>query len=119
MDAYVRRSAFWRSAVLAAVIATSWAIPAAGAIYVWEKQELTFTSAGAFANPYTDAVVWVDLTGPHFQKRVYGFWDGDHTFRVRLVATQPGLWQWTSGSMPQDGGASRKKGLVYCPGVER
>ncbi len=45
-------------------------------VHTWEKQELTFTAARAFANPYTDVVVWVDLTGPDFSKRVYGFWDG-------------------------------------------
>jgi uncharacterized protein DUF4038/uncharacterized protein DUF5060/collagenase-like protein with putative collagen-binding domain len=110
MDTYTRRTAFCCRAVFAALIATSWAIPAAGAVHLWEKQELTFTSVGSFANPYTDVVVWVDLTGPHFQKRVYGFWDGDRTFRVRLVATQPGLWKWTSGSSPQNGGLAGKKG---------
>src|SRR5215470_12761021 len=110
MGTYTRRSAFFRRTVFAALIATSWAIPAAGAVHLWEKQELTFTSAGSFANPYTDVVVWVDLTGPHFQKRVYGFWDGDRTFKVRLAATQPGLWKWTSGSSPLDSGLAGKEG---------
>ena len=58
--------------------------------HVWEKQELTFTAARAFANPYTEAVVWVDLTGPSFKKRVYGFWDGGQTFRVRVAGDRAG-----------------------------
>ena len=78
--------------------------------HVWEKQELTFTSARPFANPYTDVIVWVDLAGPGFRKRVYGFWDGGNTFRVRLVATAPGQWTWRSGSMPVDGGLADKTG---------
>jgi len=45
-------------------------------VHVWEKQELSFTASRAYRNPYTDAVVWVDLKGPGFNRRVYGFWDG-------------------------------------------
>ena len=84
----------------------------AAPVHVWEKQELTFTAARAYTNAYTEAVVWVDLTGPHFKKRVYGFWDGGQTFRVRLVATEPGTWTWTSGSSPADGGPGRQERFV-------
>jgi len=83
---------------------------AAAVVHPWEKQELTFTASRSYANPYVDATVWVDLKGPHFNQRVYGFWDGGATFRVRLVATGPGAWQWRSGSMPADPGLSGKSG---------
>jgi hypothetical protein len=43
-------------------------LPVFSAPRVWEKQELTFTAARHFANPYTDVDVWVDLSGPHFKK---------------------------------------------------
>ena len=79
-------------------------------MHVWEKQELTFTAARSYTNPYTDVTVWVDLTGPNFKKRVYGFWDGGQTFRVRLVATAPGTWTWRSGSNPADEGLAGKTG---------
>jgi hypothetical protein len=91
------------SATLAAATAPS-------PVHVWEKQELTFESTHTFENPYTDVTVWVDLTGPGFSKRVYGFWDGDNTFRVRLVATAPGNWHWKSGSEPADPGLAGKQG---------
>jgi len=78
--------------------------------HVWEKLELTFTAAQVFTNPYTQAVIWVDLTGPNFNKRVYGFWDGGQTFRVRLVTTEPGTWSWKSGSSPADDGLAGKSG---------
>ncbi len=84
--------------------------PSAIGAHVWEKQELTFTAARAFTNAYTEAVVWVDLTGPGFTKRVYGFWDGGQTFRVRLLATAPGTWTWRSGSSPADDGLAGKSG---------
>ena len=91
------------------IIAAASAAGAAPA-HVWEKQELTFESSRAFANAYTGVTVWVDLTGPNFQKRVYGFWDGARTFRVRLVATAPGKWNWRSGSDPVDTGLAGKSG---------
>ena len=92
---------------------TVWAEATAGAAavaHIWEKQELTFTAGRTFTNAYTEATVWVDLTGPNFNKRVFGFWDGGQTFRVRLVATQPGTWTWRSGSVPADDGLAGKSG---------
>ena len=89
----------------------AWAFPDAPApVHVWEKQQVTLTAAAAPANAYTEVVVWVDLVGPDFHKRVYGFWDGGRTFRVRLLATAPGLWSWTSGSDPSDPGLAGKTG---------
>jgi hypothetical protein len=84
--------------------------PAPAATHVWEKQELTFSAASDYPNPYTDVVVWVDLAGPGFNKRVYGFWDGGRTFKVRLAATAPGSWKWRSGSAPTDTGLAGKTG---------
>jgi hypothetical protein len=54
--------------------------------------------------------MWVDLTGPNFHKRVYAFWDGERTYRVRVAATAPGTWRWTSGSEPSDAGLAGKSG---------
>src|ERR1022692_1134752 len=100
------RSMVWLSLVFGCMAA--W--PAAAVVHVWEKQELSFTASRTFANPYTGAIVWVDLSGPGFHKRVYGFWDGGQTFRVRVLATQPGTWKWTSGSSPADPGLAGKTG---------
>jgi hypothetical protein len=83
-------------------------------VHVWEKQELTFTSAQSFASPYTDVTVWVDLSGPGFQKRICGFWDGGQTFRVRLLAPAPGDWKWHSGSNPPDSGLDGKRGEFHA-----
>ena len=116
MNTHLRNSASLRQAVCSALLTAICAIPASGAVHVWEKVELTFTSAATFANPYTDAVVWVDLTGPKVKKRVYGFWDSGRTFRVRLVATQSGVWNWASGSIPQDAGLGGKSGSFIAVG---
>ena len=83
---------------------------AEGPVKVWAKLDLVFPSAGSFPNAYTDVLVWVDLEGPGFAKRVYGFWNGGTEFVVRVLATAPGEWRWTSGSAPADAGLSGKSG---------
>ncbi len=79
-------------------------------IHVWETQEISLTAVNNYQNAYTDVTVWVDLSGPGFNKRVYGFWDGGKIFRVRFVATAPGEWHWASGSEPGDTGLSGQSG---------
>jgi len=95
---------FWGS--LAASLARDVQPP----VHVWERVELTFQAEKKYANPYTDVDVWVELAGPAFKKRVFGFWDGGRTFRVRLVATSSGNWSWISGSSTSDPGLDRKTG---------
>jgi len=69
-------------------------------IHVWEKVEVTLQAKNLNKNPYTDVTVWVDLKGPGFEKRCYGFWDGGNTFRVRITPITAGKWSWKSGSQP-------------------
>ena len=76
--------------------------------HVWEKQEITLKAQNSYPSPYLSVDVWVDLSGPGFNKRVYGFWDGDNTFRVRILATVPGDWSWKSGSNQADPGLNGK-----------
>ena len=78
--------------------------------HTWEKVELTFHAQNRYQNPYTNVVVWVDLKGPGFDKRCYGFWDGDDVFRVRVLATKPGIWSWRSGSSQEDSGLNGQSG---------
>ena len=81
------------------------------AVHVWEVHEIVLTADGEYANPYTDVTAWVDLEGPGFARRVYAFWDGADTFRVRVTATVPGPWTWTSGSdQPDDAGLNGRTG---------
>jgi len=92
------------------ILVFSQLIAAQNPIHVWEKQELTFTAKNSYKNSYLDVNVWIDLAGPGFSKRVYGFWDGGQTFRLRFVATAPGTWSWKSGSTPDDPGLAGKSG---------
>ncbi len=79
-------------------------------IHVWEKLDLTFTAEGSYTNPYTDVEAWVDLKGPGFARRVYGFWNGGNEFVVRVTATAPGTWTWTAASSTDDAGFAGKTG---------
>lgn len=84
-----------------------------GEAHVWETQEITLQAARDYANPYVDVTCWIELEGPGFARRVYGFWDGDRIFRVRFVATAPGEWRWRSGSnQPDDAGLNDGTGAL-------
>lgn len=79
--------------------------------HVWQMQEIKLEAQGAYRNCYTDVTCWVELKGPSFSKRVYGFWDGGKDFVVRIVATEPGKWSWVSGSNQSgDKGLNDKSG---------
>ncbi|HEY0853880.1 MAG TPA: DUF4038 domain-containing protein [Devosia sp.] len=78
--------------------------------HVWEKVEVPLRAQGTYENAYVEVDVWVDLEGPGFSKRVYGFWDGEQDFVVRVLATRAGTWKWTSGSAPHDAGLAGKSG---------
>src|SRR5665811_1615417 len=99
-----------RLLLFTALMGVCFTVNAQNLVHVWEKQELTFTAANTYKNAYTDVLIWIDLAGPGFNKRIYGFWDGGSVFHLRLVATQPGKWTWKSGSSPEDTGLSGKSG---------
>ncbi|MBN2636968.1 MAG: DUF4038 domain-containing protein [Prolixibacteraceae bacterium] len=79
-------------------------------IHPWEMTEIVLNAENAYDNYYTDVTCWVDLEGPNFSKRIYGFWDGGNTFRVRILATEPGEWEWESGSNQSDNGLNNQSG---------
>jgi hypothetical protein len=73
-----------------------------GEVHVWETQEIILESSRDYPNAYNDVDCWIELTGPGFKKRIYGFWDGGRTFRVRFVASTAGEWTWYTGSNQKD-----------------
>ena len=85
-------------------------------IHLWETVEVVLHAKQAYDNPYTDVTVWVDLKGPGFDKRVFGFWDGGDVFKVRVTATAPGLWRYASGASVEDDGLCGERGAFI--GIE-
>ncbi|HET7810762.1 MAG TPA: DUF5060 domain-containing protein [Steroidobacteraceae bacterium] len=105
----------WRRAASAAALLVPLSLAAAGSaaaarlqsgeVHTWEPQEITLATARDYANPYVEVECWIELEGPAFKRRVYGFWDGGRTFKVRFVATQPGEWTWrVDSNQPSDAG---------------
>lgn len=99
-----------RALALSLVLAGSGLAQDAPTVHVWEVHKVVLDAEGDYANPYTEVTAWVDLEGPGFSKRVYAFWDGGGTFRVRLTAPTPGGWTWTSGSNQDDSGLNDREG---------
>ncbi|MGA2914600.1 MAG: DUF5060 domain-containing protein [Sedimentisphaerales bacterium] len=80
-------------------------------VHVWEMKEITLKAEKNYENYYTDVTCWVELKGPDFSKRIYGFWNGGNDFAVRIAATESGKWQWISGSnQADDNGLNNKRG---------
>ena len=99
--------------VIISILIFSHNFAAAAQTHVWQMQEITFEAANTYDNYYADVTCWIELKGPNFSKRIYGFWDGGKIYRVRFVATEPGTWKWTSGSnQSDDNGLNNIKG---CP----
>lgn len=90
-----------------------------GEAHVWEVQEITLAAARDYANAYAEVECWVELEGPGFRRRVYGFWDGGRIFKVRIVATQPGTWTWrVASNRPDDtglAGAGQFTAVAWTP----
>ena len=80
------------------------------AIHVFEVVEETFLASETYENPYIDVDLWVTLTGPGGTYKIPAFWDGGKTFRVRLVAIEPGTWTWSTGNKTGDKGLDNKQG---------
>ena len=81
---------------------------------LWDKVEIELQAAQDYSNPYTEVEVWIDLKGPDFDKRCYGFWDGGRTWHIRIMATKAGQWTWTSGSNQADTGLNNKTGAFVA-----
>jgi hypothetical protein len=77
---------------------------------MWEPVEIRLTAERRYQSPYRGVEVWVDLEGPGFRKRAYGFWDGGQEYRVRVVAPAAGSWSWVSGSSQEDSGLAGRRG---------
>jgi hypothetical protein len=110
----IRRAGFLLLSVVALTLPSDPLGAEPESYHLWQKVEITLQAAHAYENPYQDVSVWVDLTGPGFQKRCYGFWDGGATFRVRVLATAPGSWTWVSGSNQSDPGLNGQTGAFQA-----
>jgi hypothetical protein len=73
-------------------------------LHVWEIVEVALTAQNSYENPYMQVDVWARLQGPGFDKKVFGFWDGENRFKIRMTATCPGKWKYATYSNSADAG---------------
>ena len=79
-------------------------------VHVYDMVELSFIADLSYENPYMEVDLWVDLKGPgKLEYRIPAFWDSEQTWRVRLAATAPGKWRWSTGRETGDPGQKLKR----------
>lgn len=79
-------------------------------IHIYEVKEIVLESDKNYFNPYVEVECWVELSGPDFKKKIFGFWNGGNKFVFRLVATNVGEWTWKSFSNQTDDGLNNHTG---------
>src|SRR5258708_2388845 len=82
----------------------------------WDRFEASFRSSVAYTNPLQQATLSVVFTSPLGEvSRIYGFWDGGKTWRVRFSPDQPGRWTFqTSCSDASNKGLNDQRGEFVC-----
>lgn len=82
----------------------------------WGRFEKSFESSVTYSNPAQDAGFQAVFTSPSGEtRRVYGFWDGGSTWRVRFAPNQPGKWTYkTYCSDGNNTGLHGQTGELVC-----
>jgi len=102
-----------RIALVSSLILACAALEAADkTMTTYSRFEQSFESASQYANPVQEASLTATFTSPNGEKfSVPGFWDGDKTWRVRFIPTQPGSWKFeTACSDASNRGLHQKSG---------
>jgi hypothetical protein len=91
------------------------------AVAKWQRFELTLKSSVAYTNAFQQAEVRALFVSPRGQtNRVYGFWDGGRTWRVRFQPDFPGRWiYYTMCSDPGNTGLHEQTGEFLCTAAGR
>jgi hypothetical protein len=110
----------WRppAALLTAALALSAnaSRPQISVVPQWGRFEVTLRSSVNYAHPLSDATLTATFVSPHGEtNRVFGFWDGGHTWRVRFSPDAPGHWTFTTTcSDRRNAGLERQTGAFLC-----
>ena len=82
----------------------------------WQPFELTLKSSRNYTNPLQEAEVRALFISPLGEtNRVYGFWDGGRTWRVRYQPAFPGRWTYyTMCSDTSNSGLHEQTGEFLC-----
>ena len=70
-------------------------------------KEIKLTCENTYNNYYIDVTCWIELKGPDFDKRVYGFWNGGNNYIVQVSS-----WKTKSIAIEQ-AEKFKKRGLTF------
>jgi dienelactone hydrolase len=82
----------------------------------YEVFEIALTSSETYANPFLDVTVTAMFTAPSgHQLRVFGFYDGASTWRLRVAPDEVGQWRYvTQASNAADSALNGRTGTFQC-----
>jgi hypothetical protein len=78
---------------------------------LWQRAEWTFESANDYDNPLQDAQLTATFRAPSGKEhKVYGFWDGGATWRVRFAPDELGDWHYQTTCSDRDNAGLHAQG---------
>ncbi|MCF7764157.1 MAG: DUF4038 domain-containing protein [Verrucomicrobia bacterium] len=82
----------------------------------WGRLELDFRSSTSYENPIQDTELRVVFTAPSGRSRlIYGFWDGDRTWKVRFAPNEVGKWHYSTSCFDTaNEGLNNHSGTFLC-----
>jgi hypothetical protein len=78
----------------------------------YSEHEIVLRTSCRHRNPYTDVTLSATFTGPTRTVRVKGFWDSGELFKIRMLPTETGVWQWRTNS--NDPELNNRAGTFVC-----
>src|SRR5262245_54429877 len=82
----------------------------------WQRFEAKLESSVDYPNHPQEAALTAVFTSPKGQSRkVYGFWDGGKTWRIRFLPNETGRWSYkTACSDTKNSGLNNQSGEFTC-----
>ena len=92
------------------------AAPESSPVARWDRFEKSFESSASYGNPAQEATLQAVFVSPSgATNRIYGFWDGGSTWRLRFAPNQTGKWTYrTICSDEKNTGLHGKSGEFTC-----
>lgn len=100
----------------ACALGTSISTHGATGVGKWQRVEIKLDSSASYTNPVQQATLTATFSSPSGKAhKVYGFWDGDKTWKVRFSPNETGKWTYkTECSDTTNKGLHGQSGDVNC-----
>ncbi len=119
----------WILIITLYILISATAIVQAGNVGKFDIYNINLTTTNTYQNPYIDVWLNASFTGPNSTKiQIYGFWDGGDNWKIRIVPTEVGTWNYVtySNDIQLNGNkgsfiveTSNKKGFIIRDPINR